>query len=187
MAVTDSQFLDHANENSQEFSNRQIMLKGNVSPPVLAAPIGAFYKNQTNGDRYEKTSSPDDGWTLFGTDHDHSSLANSRPCDASLVSGDLVWESILTPGNVDKTINNIDKRRVIGLCIAKLSSTVARVMFLGERTGLSGLTVGMKVYCSPTGLVTSTVPATGYIQVLGDAISATEIDFSPSHMRVLRV
>ena len=187
MAVTDAQFLDHANENSQEFSNRQIMLKGTTSPPVLAAPIGAFYKNQTNGDRYEKTGSNDSEWTLFGSSHYHNSLAISRPCDASLSVGDLVWECILTVGTVDQVINNTDKRRVIGLCIAKTSSTIARVMFIGEYAGLSGLTVGMKVYCSPTGVITSTVPATGYIQVLGDAISATEIDFSPSHMRVLRV
>lgn len=191
MAVTDQQFLDHSNENSQEFSNRQIMLKGTVSPPTnLPAPIGAFYKNQANGDRYEKTGSGDNDWTLFATgsvgDHDHRDLVQERPCDASLAVGDLVWEDTTTPGNVEESVNNTDSRRVIGICIEKVTSTTARILFSGRVTGLSGLTAGAKIYCSVSGVITAVLPTTGYIQVLGDAISLTEVDFSPSHQRVLR-
>ena len=192
MAITDQQWLDHANQNVQEFSNRQIMLKGTVSPPgALPAPIGAFYKNQANGDRYEKTGTGDTDWELFATggtpgDHNHRDLIEVRPCDASLVVGDLVWESVATPGNVEEVVNNTDNRRVVGICISKPTFTTAEILFSGRVSGLTGLTIGRKVYCSSGGVITGVLPTTGYIQVLGDAISLTEVDFSPSHQRILR-
>ncbi len=191
MAITDQQWLDHANQNIQEFSNRQIMLKGTVSPPgELAAPIGAFYKNQSNGDRYEKVGSGDSDWELFSTgvteDHQHRDLKEIRPCDETLAVGDLVMESATTPGNVDEATSNTDSRRIIGICIEKPTSTTANILFTGKVTGLTGLTISAKVYCSTGGVITGVLPTTGYIQVLGDAISITEVDFSPSHQRILR-
>lgn len=192
MAITDQQWLDHANQNVQEFGNRQIMLKGVVSPPgSLPAPIGAFYKNQANGDRYEKTGTGHTDWELFSTggapgEHTHRDLKELRPCDPSLVVGDLVWESITTPGEVEEVINNTDTRRAVGIVTEKPTSTTAIVLFQGKVSGLSGLVIGKKVYCSAGGVITGVLPVSGYMQVIGDAISLTEVDFSPSHQRILR-
>ncbi len=191
MPVTDQQWLDHSNQNIQEFSNRQIMLKGTVSPPgALPAPIGAFYKNQVNGDRYEKTGPADTDWTLFGVSgtpaDDAKRIVDIRNCDASLTVGDLVWESTTIANGVDECTNNTDKRRVIGVCVQKVTDTTAEIMFRGALASLINLSVGDKVYCSPAGTITSTLPSSGYVQVLGDAYGEETCDFSPSHMQILR-
>lgn len=192
MAITDQQWLDHANQNVQEFGNRQIMLKGTVSPPgSLPAPIGAFYKNQANGDRYEKTGSAHTDWTLFGTGGtpipgDADKVVATRNCAADLIVGDLVWQSLTLTDGVDECVNNTDKRRVIGVCIQKVTDTTAKIMVLGKLAALVGLNITEKVYCGTLGTITSTVPITGYVQVVGDAIGSDSCDFNPSHNQVLR-
>lgn len=198
MPITDQQWLDHANQNVQEFSNRNILLRGDGAPSNIddPAPFGSFYKDRLTGERYEQVEvdpvSNGYDWQLFETggstpgEHDHRDLYEIRGCDSTLAVGDLVWESIANPGEVDEAVNNTDSRRIIGVCVEKPTSTTAKVMFKGRLTGLSSLTVGMKVYCSSGAVITAVLPVSGYVQVLGDAISSTEVDFTPSHQRILR-
>jgi len=196
LTISDQQWLDHANQNNAEFANRQILLKGDGPPSNVndPAPFGSFYKNNLTGDRYEQreldpnTNGYD--WQLFQTGGaapgEADRLIEDRPCDSSLAAGDLVHESTTVAGGVDKVVNNTDGRLVIGICMAKPSATVASIMFIGAYTGISGFNTGAKVYCSPTGTLTYTLPTTGYVQVLGNTSDGSHMDFRPIMLQTLR-
>jgi hypothetical protein len=195
MAITDQQWLDHANQNNQEFSNRQILLKGNGPPSNTGtpAPFGSFYKDNNNGDRYEQLEVDPNtngyNWQLFtsgGSGGDSDSIIDIRPCDSSLAVGDLVHESKTVAQGVDEVINNTDKRLVVGIVLSKPSSTSAEIMFLGPLTGLSGYSTGSKVYRGTLGEITDTLPSTGLIQVLGNSSDGTHIDFKPATTQIQR-
>ncbi len=195
-SVTDQQFLDHANQNNAEFVNRQILLKGNGVPSNITdpAPFGSFYKNNLTGDRYEQreldpnTNGYD--WQLFQTGGaapgEADRLIEDRPCEPSLVAGDLVHESKTVASGVDKVVNNTDDRLVIGICMGKPSTNVASIMFIGSYTGISGFNTGAKVYCSSTGILTYTLPTTGYVQTLGNTSDGSHMDFRPIMSQILR-
>lgn len=63
MAVTDSQFQAHIENNKGEFKNRQILLKGagdpnsSSTPSVITALPSAYYFDTVTGDRYQKIGS----------------------------------------------------------------------------------------------------------------------------------
>lgn len=195
MAITDQQWLDHANQNNQEFSNRQILLKGNGPPSNTntPAPFGSFYKDNNNGDRYEQLEvNPNTNgynWQLFtggGTVGDSSKIVDIRPCASSLVIGDLVHLSKTVAQGVDEVINNTDNRLVVGIVLSKPSSTTAEIMFIGSLTGLSGYGTGVKVYRGTLGELTDTLPSTGFVQILGNTSDGTHIDFKPSATHIQR-
>jgi hypothetical protein len=197
LTITDQQWLDHTNQNNQEFANRQILLKDNGPPSNTntPAPFGSFYKDKSTGDRYEQVE-VDPGtngydWQLFTGNStiivDRSkSLLDVRDCDSTLAEGDLVYESTTTASYVDEVVDNTDTRLVIGICTKKISSTSAEILFKGPLTGLSGYNAGKKIYCSSTGVMTSVLPTTGYIQVIGNTSNGTHIDFSPAMHQVKR-
>ena len=199
MAISDQQWLDHANQNNQEFSNRQILLKGNGAPSNIndPAPFGSFYKDKNNGDRYEQIeidpNSNGYDWQLFETgggtptpSDEAKRVVEERVCESSLVVGNLVYESNTVNAGVDKVINNTDKRLVVGIVIGKTSATVAKVMFMGAYDGISGLDPGVKAYCSPTGNIAYTIPLSGYVQVLGNISDGNHMDFNPAMSQILR-
>lgn len=109
-----------------------------------------------------------------------------RTCDVFASVGDLVMESDSVANKVDVAINNTDIRPVIGIIISKPTTTTCQIMLVGRVSGLSGLTKGRKVFLSESGELTSTLVNTGYIQCLGVAKEADEIDFNPQLQRVLR-
>jgi len=197
LTITDQQWLDHTNQNNQEFANRQILLKGDGPPSNTntPAPFGSFYKDKLSNKRYEQvevnpgTNGYD--WQLFDVGDiivdNAKSIVGERPCDSSLSIGDLVHESTTVASGVDEVINNTDKRLVIGICVNKPSSTIADIMFIGPLTGVSGYSTGQKIYRSTSGSMTSVVPTTGYIQVLGNSSDGTALDFNPSMTHVKRV
>jgi len=195
MAITDQQWLDHANQNNQEFSNRQILLKGNGPPSNTntPAPFGSFYKDKNNGLRYEQIEVDPNtngyNWQLFtggGTGGDSDKITDERNCDSSLSIGDLVHESTTVAQGVDKVINNTDKRLVIGIVLSKPTTTTAEIMFQGPLTGLTGFSLGSKVYRGLQGEITDTLPSTGLIQVLGNSSNGTHIDFKPATTQIQR-
>jgi len=202
LTITDQQWLDHVNQNNAEFANRQILLKGNGAPTsgsqndpnTTKAPFGSFYKDNLNGNRYEQieVDPVNNGynWQLFTAGGNVSDEAKSliaiRNCDSTLSIGDLVWESTSNALEVIEVTNNIDSRLVIGICIDKPTSTTAKILFKGSLTNLSGYTAGKKVYCGTSGEMTSTVPSTGYLQVLGNCSDGTHIDFSPAMHQIKR-
>jgi hypothetical protein len=60
------------------------------------------------------------------------------------------------------------QNRVIGIT----AGSVVNVVMSGQLFGLFGLTPDMPIYLSNSGTLTQTVPATGFIQQLGTAITA---------------
>jgi len=198
LSITDQQWLDHCNQNNHEFANRQILLKGDGAPTsgsqnnpnTTKAPFGSFYKNNLNGDRYEQVEldpvNNDYDWQLFGGGtiivDKSKSLVDERDCDSGLAVGDLVWESMTTALTVDKATSNNDtnKRLVIGMCISKPTSTTADILFKGPVTGLSDFSAGKKVYVGSSGGMTSTLPTSGFVQIVGNCSDGTHVDFSPA-------
>jgi hypothetical protein len=70
--------------------------------------------------------------------------------------------------NTDATHVN----RVIGITSGAVSAGgSASVITLGDITGLSGLTPDEAIYLSAAGVLTQTVPASGFIQQIGTAIA----------------
>ncbi len=194
MAITNQQWIDHANQNNKEFSNRNILLKGDGAPSntTTPAPFGSFYKDKLTGKRYEQTSLVGYDWQEFGSGGsvvvgETAFIAEERTCDSSLAVGDLVWESSSLLNGVDKCTNNTDLRRVIGICIEKPESEKGKILFRGKVSGFSGLSTAMKVYVGEDGRPTATVPVAGYMQIIGDAVSESTFDFSPSSTRVKRL
>jgi hypothetical protein len=66
MAISDAQFLDHANQNNAEFANRQVTLRSSGPPGSLIGLMGWYYldDSKTPFERYEKTGPLDTDWTL---------------------------------------------------------------------------------------------------------------------------
>ena len=65
------------------------------------------------------------------------------------------------------------QNRVIGITSnAVTAGSVVNVVMSGQLFGLFGLTPDMPIYLSNSGTLTQTVPATGFIQQLGTAITA---------------
>jgi hypothetical protein len=108
----------------------------------------------------------------------------TRACDASLAPGDLVCESSSITNGVDKVTSNAETRSVIGYVTNKPTTTTAEILFQGTISGTFGLTKAGKVYLSDTGGFTDTIPASGYLKTLGQAIDADTIDFDPSITKV---
>ena len=202
MSITDQQWIDHANQNNAEFSNRQVLLKGD-GPPVdglqedpatTKAPYGAFYKDRLTDNRYEQID-PDPvnngyTWRIFSgssfiVDRARSVL-DIRSCTSDLNVGDLVMESKTNYLTVDKVEDNLRKRLVIGICVNKLDAVTAEILFKGPLLDLTGYTPGSKIYLSITGKMTSVIPLNGYMQVLGNCSDGTHIDFNPSTQHLLR-
>jgi len=196
LTISDQQWLDHTNQNNAEFVNRQILLKGDSAPingsqndPIVTkAPFGSFYKNNLNGDRYEQIEidpvSNGYNWQLFTSGgavaDEATALTDVRNCDSGLAVGDLVMESGVNALEVVEVLNNNDTRLIIGIVLSKPTSTTAKILFKGPLTGLSGYTAGQKVYCGTTGGMSSSIPSTGYMQILGNCSDGSHIDFSPA-------
>jgi len=67
--------------------------------------------------------------------------------------------------------NPTHSNRVIGITSGAVTvGGLASVITLGDITGLSGLTPDDAIYLSAAGVLTQTVPASGFIQQLGTAI-----------------
>ena len=109
-----------------------------------------------------------------------------RTCDVSAAIGDLVMESSTIANKADVATDNLDIRPVMGVIISKPTTTTCEIMMVGRVSGFSSLNKGFKVFLSGTGSITSTAPASGYVQCLGTAKESTEVDFNPQIQRVKR-
>lgn len=73
--------------------------------------------------------------------------------------------------NLSATIPN----GIFGVGLSKPSSLQIDVTFTGIVGGYSGFTIGSPLFISTSGIPTHTPPATGMVQQIGFAISATEL------------
>ena len=58
---------------------------------------------------------------------------------------------------------------------ATLLGDIAYIRTSGELEGFTGLTINSKVYLQSNGVLTSTIPTTGFIQQVGIALTSTKI------------
>lgn len=107
-------------------------------------------------------------------------------CDPSVVVGSLVYQSTSVDNLAIPATDNLGVPQVIGICTNKVNATTAKILLLGIVTGLSGFSVGARIFLSSTGTLTTTRPTTGYLHNLGVALSSTEALFIPNNIRVLQ-
>lgn len=101
--------------------------------------------------------------TTFNTDVGTSVL------DLVRINGDNTVTKI--SDNLATTIPN----GILGLAYYKPSSLSVEVITLWIIGGYAGLTIGQPVFISTLGALTHTPPATGMVQQVGMAVSATEV------------
>lgn len=109
----------------------------------------------------------------------------NMPASEALAANALVnvWNDAGTvkARNADATTEGKEATGFVKAAVA--SGATAAVYFEGRVSGLSGLTPGARQYLSTTaGQFTATAPSTAgnVVQWLGDAVSATEVDFEKS-------
>lgn len=103
--------------------------------------------------------------------------------------GDPVVFHDTVDGRVESLTDNVyDSRLVVGIIQAKSSDTECFVVTLGILEGIAaGLDSGAAVWVSTTGGLTTTKPATGHLQVLGDAVSSTDISVNIEKRKSIQV
>ncbi|MEO5348881.1 MAG: hypothetical protein H7836_04470 [Magnetococcus sp. YQC-3] len=103
-------------------------------------------------------------------------------CDPSVVVGDLCVYSGATLVKPASNLNAIIPYGIVGIAYAKPTLTTVNILLTGKVSGLFGLTQGLPLFISSLGDFTHSNPATGNVQMLGFAISTTEIAFRPQQI-----
>jgi hypothetical protein len=104
-------------------------------------------------------------------------------CESSASVGDFVYLDSVVDEKVLVNTSNTVVSPTIGVIDSKPSAQLCEVMVVGLRGGYSGLLKGQKVFLSASGQATATKPTTGYLHVLGVAVSATEMIVLPNSIR----
>lgn len=108
-------------------------------------------------------------------------------CEISTQVNDLVYQDVLTENKVLSNVDNTQSQPSIGVVVRKPSPTKCVVLIIGIAEGYTGLTLGSKVFLGTDGSITTTKPATDYVQTLGTVVSSTQIFFVLNTQRVLQV
>lgn len=108
-------------------------------------------------------------------------------CDAAAAVGDLVFQDSLVAEKVNVCEDNTTLEPCIGVLILKLQATRCQVLILGLQDSYSGLSIGDRVYLGTDGSITTTKPATGYMQSLGQVVAPDTVFFIPNSQRVLQI
>lgn len=98
-------------------------------------------------------------------------------CSVAELVGDPVIFSTSDDDSVERLTSNIyDSRLVVGIITEKLTPTRCIVVTMGILNDITtGLSRGLPVWVSETGGLTTTKPASGHWQVLGNAINSTSM------------
>ena len=108
-------------------------------------------------------------------------------CDSNVIAGNVVYLSDTIANKVIKFTNNRSAFLPIGVAISKYSSTRVKVQLYGEcMLTFPTLDEGKPVYLSASAIPSSTIPTTGYIQILGYSLTNTNIYINISEMRIKR-
>ncbi len=111
-------------------------------------------------------------------------------CAASATVGSWVRMSQTADNQVVVCNNNTSKAATVGVITEKISETIAKVMLIGHyNTGLGTLIKGLNVFQSIDGSLTSlaTEVTTGYLQIVGVALSEDTILVRPQLQRIKRI
>lgn len=101
-------------------------------------------------------------------------------CTASDAVGDPVIFHATVAGQVESLASNVYDGLVVGLIESKTSDTDCFVVTLGipPSIALAGLDEGKPCWVGTSGGVTTTKPATGHLQVIGNAVSTTSLSIN---------
>lgn len=108
-------------------------------------------------------------------------------CNVTTAVGDVVIFSTITVGKVDELTSNVYGDLALGIVKTKTSTITCVVRLFGELSGFSGLSPGRRVFVGTGGAPTTTKPATGHLQIIGKATSATEILVNAAGQKVIQV
>lgn len=111
-----------------------------------------------------------------------SDTINNLDCDPSLLIGDLCVYSGANLIRPSSNLNSVMPYGIVGVAVARPSLTKVDILLTGVISGLFGLTQGLPIFVSSIGDYTHIAPLTGNVQLLGFAISATEIAFRPQQI-----
>lgn len=111
-----------------------------------------------------------------------SDVITNLDCDASLAVGDLCVYAGPTLVKPSSNLNGVIPYGIVGVAYNKPLVNKVDILVAGLVSGLFGLTKGAPLFISSTGDYTHTCPATGNVQMLGFAISTTELAFSPKQV-----
>jgi len=129
----------------------------------------------------------DDGCVCPPSGGDGGTPTQTYNCDGTLIVGDLVYLSSVLQSYVLKAENNKTENPVIGIVVKVSSANTVEVSHLGFFNVNTTLSMGHKVYVGADGYFTSDVLDTGYVQVLGVAISETRVYLNPELRRCQRM
>lgn len=134
-------------------------------------PNAQLYWDETTDQWYHGT----DGNLQPITQDAISTVKVEFTCDASAAVYDWVIMSQTVTGKVESVVNNNYDDLIVGVICDKPTSTTCNVMMLGRLDGFAGLTPGFRVFVDTGGTPSTSKPPTGAVQVLGLAISTTEM------------
>jgi hypothetical protein len=105
---------------------------------------------------------------------------------------DSVGDPVVVDANIDDKVeslsNNIYDDLVIGIIQEKLTDTRCIVVVMGLMNGIAtGLTRRKAVFISTTGGLTTTPPATGHQQIIGQAVNSTDIVVNVNNQKVIKL
>jgi len=99
---------------------------------------------------------------------------------------DLVYQ-VGYDKKVKSVVDNNSLNPIIGVVTKIISNSEVQVTFAGTFDINETLQEGRKVFISVSGTLTTEVPDTNYIQVLGHAITSNRFNFQPELRRVKRL
>lgn len=104
-------------------------------------------------------------------------------CATTVAPGDLVYHSLTANNSVVTATDNLSPEPIFGLVTSKVSPTAATVIY----TGIVPCPLSRgKVFVGPDGLMTLSIPTTGYMQHLGISFGNGQMLFQPEHHRTKR-
>lgn len=117
------------------------------------------------------------------TEHSLGSVLEAK-CDSSADVGDVVYCSGLTETFAYVNSDNREKIPSIGVIITKPSGTICGVQTEGDCSlSFPGLESGKKVWVGTDGKLSTTVPSSGYMQVMGQCPANGKVILKPQVQR----
>lgn len=183
----------------------KVAMLGKYSVPSHGLTPGYFYfTDPTTAGAITDTEPTDySNPVVFAIDSNYIHVIHYRPtialgdtvlrnCTAAALEGELVTQSTTITNGVDVITDNTAVRPVMGIIVKKETPTATecQVLIRGELTmtflGSTPIVKGSRIWIGTDGYLTSTPPATGYVQNLGSCVETNKIDFNPALIRVKR-
>lgn len=112
-------------------------------------------------------------------------ITDEFDCLAGTATGDVVYPSPTTDRLVLSAINNTEVIPAIGIVLSKPSTLTCIVLLYGEASQtFPDVTRASTVFLRDDGGLTSTLPTTGYVQVMGFSYEDQTVFIDPQKIRV---